>query len=119
MSGAKGVVFRFVAAQEATYTAVLFDGRQHVAPARQDLVCISLMTNVPNQPVVRRLERIMQRYRELDRTERSARMPTYTRHCFQNVLTDFLGYVLQLIWSQPAQVRRRVNLFQQAHRGKL
>jgi hypothetical protein len=68
---------------------------------------------------VRRIERIVQRYRQLDRAQRRPRMSAHAGHRFQNVLSDFIGYGLQFVLPQPPQIGRRVNLFQQAHWAKL
>src|ERR1700682_935731 len=56
---AKRVVFRLVAAQKAADASILFDGRQLLATSGKNLMSISLVAHVPNQAVVRRVERVM------------------------------------------------------------
>ena len=48
---------------------ILLDGVQLLAPAGQHLVRIGLVPDVPDQPVIGRVEHIMQRNREFDRAQ--------------------------------------------------
>ena len=106
VSGAKRVVFRFVAPEKTADAAVLLDRRQQIAPAGQDLVRVSLVTNVPDQPVARRVEGVMQRHCQLDGAERSARMAAHARHRFEDVSANFVGDGSKLIGWKRAQVCR-------------
>ena len=74
MADAEGVVFAFGARRERCEPAALLDGVELVAPAGEHLVRIGLVTDVPHQPVARRLEDVVQRHRELDRTEARGEM---------------------------------------------
>jgi hypothetical protein len=58
---AERVELRLVAPQEAGEPAVLLDRRQLFAAARQNLVRVSLVAHVPDEPVARRVERVMER----------------------------------------------------------
>ena len=106
MARAKRVVFRFIAPKKPTDAAVLFYCRQLISPARQNLVRVCLMAHVPNQAIVRSVERVMQSNRKFHCSERCTRVPSDARHSFQNVLANFLGYVLKVIKPQPPQVFR-------------
>ena len=119
VAGAERVVFRFIAPQKAADAAVLLDRRKLIAASGQDFVRIRLMTNIPNQTILRRIERIMQGHRQFDSPERSTRVPAHARHGFQNVLANLVGYGLQFIRPQPSQVGGRIDLFQQIHCGRL
>ena len=57
------------ARRERREAVLLLDGAQLVAPAGQHLVRIGLVADVPHEPVVRRVEDIVQRDRELDGAE--------------------------------------------------
>ncbi len=52
---------------------------------------VRLVTNVPNQPIFGRVERVVQCDCQLDRTERGARMAAHARHRFEDVRPDFVG----------------------------
>ena len=91
MARAKRVVFRFITPQKTTNAAVLFDRRQQIATSRENLMRVGLMAYVPNQAVVRRIERVMKRDCQFNGAERSSRMPTHTGHRFQNILPDLVG----------------------------
>ena len=91
MARAKRVIFRFIAPQKTTNAAVLFDRRQQIATSRENLMRVGLMAYVPNQAVVRRIERVMKRDCQFNGAERSSRMPTHTGHRFQNILPDLVG----------------------------
>src|SRR5262245_57102346 len=72
VGGIKHVVFRFFSSQEAADSIVLPYSRKLVATASDDLVRISLVTNVKNQLVPRRIERIVKSQYQLDRPETGA-----------------------------------------------
>src|SRR4029453_6060475 len=97
MAGAEGVVFRFVAAQKPADAAVLLDCREQVSSSGYDLMSISLMAHIPDQPVSRCIKCIGKSNGQFDGAERSARMAADSRHGFQDVLTNFVGYGLQLL----------------------
>ena len=63
VAGAKGVVFALGALGEAGQAAALAQGADAIAPAGEDLVGVALVADVPDQPVARRVEHIMQRHR--------------------------------------------------------
>ena len=67
--GAEGVVLAFVAARKAADAAELAQRAHAVAPAGEDLVRIGLVADVPDQAVVRRVEHVVQRDRQLHRAE--------------------------------------------------
>lgn len=67
--GAEGVVFAFVAARKARQAAQLAQAAHALAPPGQDFVRIGLMAHVPDQPVVGRVENVMQRHSQLDRAQ--------------------------------------------------
>ena len=60
--------------------AALAQRADAVAPAGEDLVRIGLVADVPDQPVVGRVEHIMDRDGQLDHAEPGAEMPAGDRH---------------------------------------
>jgi hypothetical protein len=80
--------------------------RQCFTTPSQNLVRVSLVPDVPDQPIARRIERIVQGDRQLDRAQRGARMAANARHRFQYVLPDFVGYRFKLLNGQSTQICR-------------
>ena len=80
MRGAEGVVLALVAARKARDAAELAQRRHPLAPAGQDLVRIGLVADVPDQAVVRRVEDVVQRDRQLDRAEVRREVAAGLRH---------------------------------------
>ena len=68
------------------------------------------MADVPDEPVARRVEGVVERDGQLDRAEGSARVAADARHRLENVLAYLVGDRLQLLGSQTAQVCGRVDL---------
>ena len=66
MGRAEGVVFALRALGEARQAVRLAQGPDPVATAGEDLVRVGLVADVPDQPVARRVEHVMQRHRQLD-----------------------------------------------------
>ena len=94
MRGAEGVVLALVAARKAGDAAELAQRGHALAPAGQDLVRIGLVAHVPDQPVVRRVEDVMQRDRELDRAEVRRQMAAGLRHALEDELAQLDGELL-------------------------
>src|SRR5688572_12542454 len=97
MTGAKHVILRFISTQEAADAAVLFDSRQEIAPACQNFVGVSLMSHIPDKTVGRRLKSVVQRHSQLNCPKRGTGVAADTRHGFEYVLPNLVGYLLQPI----------------------
>ena len=72
MRGPKRVVFALASLGEPRNTAALAECAHAITTACQDFMRIALVANVPDQPVMGRIEDIMQGDGQLDDTERSA-----------------------------------------------
>lgn len=82
------------------------------------------MADVPDDTVIRRIEYVMQRDRQLYRAEIGREMAARLRHAVEHVGPQFVGKRLQLASIEGAKVGRIVDGFQQVvHRrpilGKL
>ena len=84
MRGAEGVVLALVTTREPAYAAQLAQAQHPVAAAGQDLVRIGLVTDIPDQPVMRRVEYIVQRNSQLDRTEIGREMAAGLGHAVEH-----------------------------------
>ena len=72
MRGAEGIELALAALGEAGKPAGRAQRVDAVTAARQDLVRVGLMSHVPNQPIARRVEDVVQRHRQLDDAEARA-----------------------------------------------
>ena len=104
MRRAERVVFALGALGEAGQAVALAQRADAVAAAGEDLVRIGLMADVPDQPVVRGVEHVMQRDRQLDDAEAGAQMPAGDRHGIDRFGAQFVGNLPQLAFAQLAQV---------------
>ena len=107
MRGAERVVFALGALGEAREAARLPQRADAVAPAGENLVRIGLVADVPDQPVARRVEDVMERDGELDHAQARAEMPAGDRNGVDRLLPQFVGQTLQVALGQSAQVFRR------------
>ena len=101
MTDAEGVVFALGAGGKGRETAVLLDGVQELAPAGEHLVRVRLMTDVPHQPVVGRVENVMQRHGQLDRSQTGGEVATPGRDALNEELTQLIRHGGELRGRQP------------------
>ncbi len=113
VSDAKGVVLAFRATGKRRQTAWLLDGGQALAPAGQHLVRIRLMSDVPDQAVLRGLENIMQGNRELDCSETGGEMSAARADAVDQELSQLGSQRGQARDRQAPQVRRRIEACKQ------
>ena len=71
----------------------------------EHLVRVGLMAHVPDQPVVRRIEDIVQRDGELDRAQARGEMAAASADALDQELPQLIGQRLSLDGGQPAQIR--------------
>ena len=94
--GAERVVFGFRALGEAGEPPALADGADPVAAAGQDLMRISLMAHVPDQPVIGGVEDIVDRRRELDHAQTGAQMATGDRNRLDGLAAQFVRQLTEI-----------------------
>ena len=97
MRGAERVVFAFGALGEAGQAAALPQRADAVAPAGQDLVRIGLVADVPDQPVGRRVEDVVQRDGELDDAKPGAEMAAGPGDGVDRLLAQLVGELPELL----------------------
>ena len=111
------VVFALAAAGEAAEAAALAERADAVAAAGDDLVRIGLVADVPDQPVGRRVEHIMDRDRQLDHAEPGAEVAAGDRHRRNHFLAKLVGERRQLLLVQRAQIGRKLDGIEQGRFG--
>ena len=104
MGSAKGVVFAFFTTRKARDAAQLAQRWHALAPTGQDLVRIGLVPHIPHQPVVRRVENVVQGDGEFHRAEVGAEVTPGARHVLQHTLAHLVGQAFELRARQAAQV---------------
>ena len=104
MAGAERVVFALGALAEARQAVRLTQRADAVAPAGQDLMRVGLVTDVPDQFVMRRVEDMVQRDGQLDHAKPRAEMAAGDSNRGDQLLPKLLGELLQLIVLQRAQI---------------
>ena len=90
MRGAERVVFALATLGEAGQAATLAQRADTVAPAGEDLVRVGLVADVPDHAVLRRLEQVMQRDRQLYDAKSRAEMATRDGHRFDRFLPQLV-----------------------------
>ena len=88
MSSGEGIVLALRRYGEACQTTPGTKGVEVPSPSREDLVYIGLMPYVPYDPIMRGIEDIVHRYRDLDSTEVSTKVPRDTGECREHKVTD-------------------------------
>ena len=113
MRGAEGVVLALRALREAGQPAQLAQRAHALAPAGEDLVRIGLVAHVPHQPVIGRLEHVVQRDRQLDGAEVGRQMSARLRDALQHEIAQLGGKLLEFVPREAAQVGGAVDGLQQ------
>ena len=119
MRGAERIVFALGALGETGKPAALAQGADAVAASGEDFVRIALVADVPDQPVVRRVEDVMQRYRQFDDTKPGAEMSAGLGHRADELNPQFVRDLPQMVRLEPTQIVRRLDLVEQRSLGRL
>ena len=106
MRDAERVVLALVPTRESGDAATHAQPIHARTPAGQHLVRVGLVPHVPHQPVVGGIEHIVQRDRELDRTEVRGQVAPGARHRLQQELAQLVAELRQLAAIERAQVCR-------------
>ena len=91
MTGPERVVLAFAALGKARQSAALPERQHLVAPSGENFMGITLVTDVPNQAVIRGIENMMQGDRKLDNAQRSAKVPARDGDHAHGLAAHFIG----------------------------
>ena len=97
MARAKGIIFAFISPQIARKAAKLTDGMETLAAACHQFMNVCLVSNIPDQPIFRRIKHEMERQRQFDGSQIWREMPTTHRDGFDN-LAPYLRRQLLKLW---------------------
>src|SRR5258708_17457083 len=109
MRGAEGIVLAFSAFCEPGQSTTLPQRPNPVTTTRQDFVRISLMTNVPEQLVMRGVEQVMESDREFHDAEPCSQVSTCYGNCANRLGSQFVGQLPQLLHMEATQIGRTLN----------
>ncbi len=115
MGCAEGVVLAFATARESRDAVKLAQRVHALAAAGENLVRVSLMTDVPDDPVLWRIEDVMQGDRQFDRAQVGRQMAAGLRHRLDDEFAQFIGQRLELRPRQLAQICRTVDCVEYFH----
>src|SRR6476620_5547275 len=113
MGGAERVVFAFRPFRKSGQAAALTERANAVAATGEDLVRIALVAYVPDQTVIRGVEYVVQRNRQLDDTEPCSEMATGLCDRVDGFRTQFVGKLFKLIGRQVFEIARDVDAVEQ------
>ena len=102
MRGAERIVFALGALGEAGQPAALAQRANAIAAPGQDLVRVGLMADVPDQPVGRRVEHIVERNRQLDDAKPGTEVTAGDRDSVDRLRPQLVGKLAQLAFLELA-----------------
>src|SRR5262252_7163023 len=109
----KRVVFTLGALGEAGQAAALAERADAIAAVGEDLVRIGLMPDVPDQPVGRRVEHVMQCHGQFDDAKAGAKMAASHRDRVDRLSAQFVGNLPQLAGLETPEVLGGLYLVEQ------
>ena len=109
MCCAKRVVFALAAFGKSRQASASAQGADAVTASGEDLMRIALMADIPDQPVVRRVENIMDSGSQLDNAKSSAQMAAGDGNCRNGFGTQLVGKLAKLRRCKIAKVRGHFN----------
>ena len=101
MARPERVVLALGALAEAGQAAGLTQGADAVAAAGQNLVWISLMADVPDQPVLGGIEHVMQGDGQFHHAKSGAEVASGHRHRVDGLSAQFIGNLPKLALIEP------------------
>ena len=110
---AKSVVLALATRREGRKPAILLDRMQTFAPAREYLVRVGLMADVPHEAVARGVVDVMQRDGELHRTQTRGEVTATGADAVDQEVTQLRGHGRQLRGRQVTQIRGAADFRQQ------
>src|SRR5215468_3045637 len=113
MRSAERIVFTFGALGETGQSATLPKRADAFTTVGQNLMWIGLMSDIPDQPVGRRVKDVVQRHSELYNTEARAEVTASDGDGVDGFTTQFVGHLSQLTGFQAPEVLRGLDLVEQ------
>ena len=112
MSGAERIVVALRPLGEAGQAVFHPQGADTVTAAGQDLVRIGLMPDIPDKPVIRRVENIVQGNGEFDHAETGAKVPAGVGNHVDQFGAQLPGQLAEIAFGQGAKIGRDADLIE-------
>ena len=109
MARTKGIERGFAALGKSGQTVLLAQRFNPVAATGQYLVWIGLMTNVPDHPVMRCIENVMQRHCKFYNTKSGTKMTAGFRDRANSGIAQLACQALQIPFGKTSQIINRSN----------
>jgi hypothetical protein len=117
MPHTKTVVFTLAPVREPAQPVVLSIGCEPVPSACQDLMTVGLMTYIPDQLVIRCIKNVVKGDSQFDYPQAGRKMAAMNTDSINDVLTEFIRYLVQLLLAELFKIFRRMHRLQQRSRG--
>jgi len=95
----------------------LAQGADAIAAAGEDLVRVALVTDIEDQPVIRRVEDIVDGSGQLDNAEACTQVAAGFRHGRDCLGTQLVSELAQVLFGESAKVRRDFHPVQKRRLG--
>ena len=112
MTGTEGVVGAFAHLGEAADAAVGAYGLEGFAPTGQNLMGVRLVSYIPDELVVGRVEDIVQGHGEFDGAEARCQVAGMGGECVNNIGAQLIGDALQFAGVEFLEVGRTIDIAQ-------
>src|SRR5690606_40844119 len=99
----------FVALGEATDATVLAQAAHALAPAGEDLVGIALVADVPDETVAGRVEHVVERDGEFDRSQVGRQVPAGAGYRVDDKAAQLIGQLREAIAAELSEFPRIVD----------
>ncbi len=110
---AEGVVLTFAALGETAEALVQPVGVEQFTPSGEDLVPVGLVSHVPNELVVGRVEDVVQCHGELHHAKAGAEVAALHAHHVDDEVAELLAHLIELRFGDRAQVRGNDDAIEQ------
>src|SRR5205823_14054954 len=118
VTGAIAIMLAFGSQKKTIEPAVLPHRGKAVETPGKYLVHVTLMTDVHNESVARRVENPVQRDGQFDHAEIWTKMPACLRKYSDQLIAHFLRQLRQILFAQRFDIGRRANPVEQAFGGR-
>ena len=104
MAYSECVIFAFASFWKTTQSFILPVSEKIIAAACENFMAISLVTNIPNQLVIRSIENIVKSYCQFNHTQASPKMSSVYAYHINNILTKLVRKLVKFFAGKFLQI---------------
>src|ERR1017187_7166430 len=112
MSDPEGIVLAFLAFRETADALINPVCGKNRSPAGKYFMPVSLMSYVPNQLIIGGIKYVVQGYCQFNNAQTGSKMASFNRYHINNVLTQFITKLRQLVFTEFAKIGGIGNFFE-------